>query len=98
MTGIINFFDNFVKHYTGHTSFRDLLAVILMQLCAAKVETVMNPKYGSKVLDFMVKLLTKSDNKTFLMCFENSTQHHIATWMKKKNATPYPNMPKNRLP
>ena len=59
------FLDNFIKHYTTNTEFRDSLVVHLTRGYVSKVEGVKNPKYGSKVLNFMLALAASGNKKAF---------------------------------
>ena len=63
--GVDSFLDNFIKHYTNNKEFRDSLVVHLMRGYVSKVEGVKNPKYGSKVLNFMLALAASGDKKAF---------------------------------
>ena len=63
--GVDSFLDNFIKHYTPNAEFRESLVVHFMRGYVSKVEGVKNPKYGSKVLNFMLALAASGDKKAF---------------------------------
>ena len=63
--GVDAFLDSFIKHYSANEEYRGSLMINLLKGYTLKVDGVKNPKYGTKVLNFMLALAASGDKKAF---------------------------------
>ena len=92
MPGVDSFLDKFVEHYKTNPKFRSSLVVLLMKGYVAKVDGIKNPKYGTKVLNFMMALAASGDKKAFEYVSGNlcsCSLRWMKTLMTKKRTAPF---------
>ena len=81
MPGVDSFLDKPAEHYKTNSKFRSSLVILLMKEYVAKVNRIKNPKYGTKVLNFMMALAASSDKKAFEYVSGNLCSCSLR-WMK----------------